>query len=299
MYRSIPVGNKLCAERNRQRNQELHMKRLNAMKPQVDTSEPGVVHLDHLRNNLKREQLLEERYFEIDRENKILLQKMSDIMRTSSYTNERSKSGPPSLNRDLRKMELMRITQENQKILSRIQKAQPIYNHVEWEDSYRRSATYLKNKCEYPPMGRDGGKMSSRGLIGASLVGTKPSTAGDDMRATASSARSGGFGSARSDIDAGKPRSAPGGMDDMPSGRRHVLKSGKNIGSRHYLVEMVTDGRALAISAYDGDTQRTLELVVSETNHRRLYRDANGDYDLIAQRLRVEGNDLTIDTGSP
>merc|ERR1719456_1853170 len=111
-------------------------------------------------------------------------------MRHTTYTNERSKSGPPSLNRDLRKMELMRITQENQAILKRIQKAQPIYNHVEWEDSYRRSATYLRNKCEYPPLPSIRGKNSSRGASLMPLVGTKPGAAsGDEMRAASSSAR--------------------------------------------------------------------------------------------------------------
>jgi E3 ubiquitin-protein ligase TRIP12 len=295
MYRSIPVGNKLCAERNRQRSQELHKQRLKAMRPQVDTSEPTVTQLDHLRNNLKREQLLEERYFEIDRENKILLQKMSDIMRNSSYASDRAKSGPPSLNRDLRKTELMRITQENQAILKRIQKAQPIYNHVEWEDSYRRSATYLKNKCEYPlPPSARGGKLSSRGASLFPLAGTKPMSASDnDMRATSSSARS-AFGSGRSagDPDPGKPRTAPsGGDEDL----RYVFKEGKKVGNTFYLVEMVTDGRTLAISAYDGDTQRTLELLVSEKNHRRLHREADGDYNLIADRMRVEGGQLVVD----
>merc|ERR1719456_83034 len=96
-------------------------------------------------------------------------------MRHTTYKNERALSGPPSLNRDLRKMELMRITQENQAILKRIQKAQPIYNHVEWEDSYRRSATYLKNKCEFPPMLSTRGKTSSRSGSLMPLVGTKPS----------------------------------------------------------------------------------------------------------------------------
>jgi len=241
--------------------------------------------LDHLRNNLKREQLLEERYFEIDRENKILLQKMSDIMRNSSYTNERGKSGPPSLNRDLRKMELMRITQENQNILRRIQKAQPIYNHVEWEDAYRRSATYLKNKCEFPPMASSRGRSSSRGNSLMPLIGTKPSSAGpDDMRASASSARS-------NNAD-GKPRTAPSGPEED---LRYVLKEGKKIGATYYLVEMVTDGRTLAISAYDGDAQRTLELLVSEKNHRKLFREAGGDYNLVAARLRVNDDTLTLD----
>eukprot|EP00913_Durusdinium_trenchii_P004765 g4425.t1 len=54
------------------------------MKPQIDTRPPETMALDHVRNNLKREQLLEERYHAIDRDNRILLQKMSDIMKTPS-----------------------------------------------------------------------------------------------------------------------------------------------------------------------------------------------------------------------
>jgi E3 ubiquitin-protein ligase TRIP12 len=249
-----------------------------------------------LRNNLKREQLLEERYFEIDRENKILLQKMSDIMRNSSYAGDRAKSGPPSLNRDLRKTELMRITQENQAILKRIQKAQPIYNHVEWEDSYRRSATYLRNRCEYPPMPSVRGKISSRGGSLTPLMGTKPSTAsGDEMRALSSSAR-GPLSGRSGDADVGKPRSAPDGAEED---LRYVLKEGKKIGGTNYIVEMVTDGRTLAISAYDADSQRTLELLVSEKNHRRVFRDAGGDYNLVAERLRVAGDQLNLSLDRP
>merc|ERR1712187_742398 len=51
------------------------------------------------------------RYSEIDRENRILLKKMSEIMR---------------------------------------QQAQPVYNHIEWEGSSKRNNTYLKNCAEYP-----------------------------------------------------------------------------------------------------------------------------------------------------
>jgi len=38
--------------------------------------------------------------------------------------------------------------------------------------------------------------------------------------------------------------------------------TGKKIGESYYLVEMATDGRTLTITAYDGDTQKTLELLV-------------------------------------
>merc|ERR1719221_1728310 len=55
------------------------------------------------------------------------------------------------MNRDARKVDLMRITQENQGLLKRIQTAQPVYNHVEWSDSHRKNQVYMKNACEYPP----------------------------------------------------------------------------------------------------------------------------------------------------
>merc|ERR1712118_353603 len=76
---------------------------------------------------------------------------------------------------------------------------------------------------------------------------------------------------------------------------RYVLKEGKKIGEGYYLVEMATDGRTMTISAYDGDTQKTLELLVNEKNHRKLYRETNGDYSAIAARLRVDGDRLILE----
>lgn len=81
--------------------QELHREKLRTMKPSIDTEEPKCLRLDHIRNNLKREQLLEERYGEIDRENRILLQKMSNIMRNPQFslTKQVPTRGPASLNK--------------------------------------------------------------------------------------------------------------------------------------------------------------------------------------------------------
>jgi len=268
-------------DRVRQRNFDLHQERIRKMRPQVDTRVPQVWGLDHLRNNLKREQMLEDRYYEIDRENRILLNKMSDIMKHATYSGDRSRSGPPSLNRDRRKQDLMRITQENRQILGRIQKAQPVYNHVEWEDSYQRSATYLRNSCEYPPT-----LMKRKGSRTNNLLPLRG-------RDSTSSLREDGYhGSRIEDM----PDSAPG-----PSGEdlKYVLNQHKRIGQKHYLVEMATDGRTLAISAYDADTKTTLELLVNDKNHRRLYREANGDYNMIADKLRVDGNQLILEMTGP
>merc|ERR1719333_770773 len=58
--------------------------------------------------------------------------------------------GPRSLNNNARKRELLRITKENEMILKRIQQAQPVYNHVEWEGMNRRNIAYVRNSAEYP-----------------------------------------------------------------------------------------------------------------------------------------------------
>lgn len=279
MHRAIPVGNKACHQRIQQRNHEMHKKRVQGIRPLVDTREPGVCTLDHLRTNLKREQFLEERYFEIDRDNRILLTKMSDIMKHPSYSQIRARSGPPSLNRDQRKQELMRVTNENQKILKRIQLAQPIYNHIEWDEAHKRNKAYVKNSSEYPPcLGTSGRRAPSRG----GLAPLMPKDANRDKFLGMEDATGGGGG-------------AGGAEGGAPNDQlRYLYKQGQHIGTNYFLVEMATDGHTLAISAYDGNSQKTLELLVNEKNHRRLFRE-HGDYNRIASLLRVEGDSLLLD----
>mmetsp|Transcript_7410 Transcript_7410/g.18707 ORF Transcript_7410/g.18707 Transcript_7410/m.18707 type:complete len:287 (-) Transcript_7410:52-912(-) len=268
MYRSIPVANKACADRVRSQNDKLHRDRIQKMRPQVDTTEPSTVTMDHLRNNLKREQQLEDRYHAIDRENRILLQKMSEIMKPAGGT-PRGRSAPHSLNRDSRKTTLNKITNENQAILRRIQQAQPVYNHVLWEDSYRKSYTYLKNTAEYPlVLKRQAPRPASLTPVGSASA----------LKEDSPTSPSGDHGASK-------------GSEDL----KYVFKEGKKIGKDYFLVEMATDGRTLAISAYEGDGQRTLEYVMNEREHRKLYRELNGDYSRIADKLRIQGDKLIID----
>ncbi|CAK9079651.1 unnamed protein product [Durusdinium trenchii] len=75
---------------------------------------------------------------------------------------------------------------------------------------------------------------------------------------------------------------------------RYVLKEGQDISGAYYLVEMATDGRNLAITAYDDKQKATLELLVNEANHRKLFRDHKGDYRAIAAKLCLDGERLYV-----
>ncbi len=88
--------------------------------------------------------MLEDRFNDIELENRILLQKMSKIMKEpaqhaiavtrgsafadSTATSPGKRLGPTSLNRDQRKKELQRINFENQHIVKRIQRRKGVYD---------------------------------------------------------------------------------------------------------------------------------------------------------------------------
>jgi len=264
---SLVVACKSCAKKEWERGHEAHRDRIKKVRPATDMTMPHTATMDHIRNNLKKEQLLEGRYMEIDRENRILLRKMSDMMKKPNpYTSEAAHNNPVSLNKDGRKTALLAITKENQRLLKSIQEVQPVYSTKRMEANYQTSGVLLRNCCTYPVITRLPRVRSSPSIL------MRMETAGGDGTAPPLATDTNAAG------------------DDV----KYVLKEGKRIGETYYLVEMSTDGRTLNISAYDGDTQTSLELVVGEKNHRQLYREAQGDYALIANKLCIEKNRLKL-----
>ena len=56
-----------------------------------------------------------------------------------------------TLHRSRRKQELEKITNENLKILNRIENARPTYSHAEWERKAAEDDERMFKLCEYPP----------------------------------------------------------------------------------------------------------------------------------------------------
>ena len=148
--RAMPIGNKACHARFVKAQQERHKKKLREMKASIDTKEPHT-RQGGKRRNPKKEQMMEERYAQIERDNRLLLEKMSYIMRHQSMDiREDTGEYSQSLNRERRKRELQRITRENQNILGRIQATEPTYDHLAWAEHEKQHEDYMKNICELP-----------------------------------------------------------------------------------------------------------------------------------------------------
>jgi len=114
----------------------------------VDTKAPPTYM--HLHLKLKKLQLEEERLATIERDNRILLEKMSYIMRTRGRVDNRNNYEYKSLNREKRQRELLRVTRENQEILKRINMRKPEYSVQRWADDWDENQKFMDNISAFP-----------------------------------------------------------------------------------------------------------------------------------------------------
>lgn len=117
------IANRLLYDKEKIREHELHINRLRKVKSTVDNRAPKKPM--HLKHKGKRDQLILEKYTEIQKENRILLQKMMliDLKPTKLNPGKIKLTNTPSafsLNRGKRIRELTRVTAENKHLLKRL-----------------------------------------------------------------------------------------------------------------------------------------------------------------------------------
>merc|ERR1711865_588132 len=120
--------------------------------------------MKHLARNFKKEQQLQERFTEIERENTILLDKMTNIMtgNTGEWQEVYTKAQPTrgdavpgqSLNAKVRRLDADRIARENKHMLQRILQRKANYDHKAQLADREVSEGYLGNlKKFHTPIG--------------------------------------------------------------------------------------------------------------------------------------------------
>lgn len=120
------------------------------------------------RHNAKKEQVLEDRFSSIERENMRLLSRMQEIeQRSAAKAAANLLLGPPRLppacqrsaslpasgigsKMTARVRELQRIDAENQRMLKRLQGAKPSVNMKQFDDLHKEQQRYMKMRCEIP-----------------------------------------------------------------------------------------------------------------------------------------------------
>ncbi|KAL4466041.1 hypothetical protein ABPG74_004278 [Tetrahymena malaccensis] len=174
MYRQVPVSSKIVSRKIKERDSQIHETKLKQISSQVDTKRPDHFNPLSYTQNKKKIQLMEDKYTEIERENRILLEKITKIMnppKTTSNKNQyqdqsvmnrlsrnnnystiqqSSYTKKKSLNQLNRRKELLGIMEENKKILERIKSRKSEYDHRKWEEDYKKNEVLLHKISEYP-----------------------------------------------------------------------------------------------------------------------------------------------------
>jgi hypothetical protein len=287
MYRGLPSGNKILTKKWQDKERRIHMQKLRSVKPTIDLGKPQK--FKHLKSRAKKEQMLEDRYTEIERENRILLEKMTSIMqkpnRTStSFSTERfgvvSAGNKKSLNRASRKQELLKITLENQAILRRLQDKGSNYNVTKWEYDHTRRQDLLKNMSEYPYDMRQGKK---RRFNNSEAGGTayRPRSLGPRQ-------------TWRSKNNTAKTAPIVKQAEALDENRIVHYKKGKQLGNGYYIVEISSNSNNLFIAAYDVESNESFLITLPEKRANDLMVEFENNYELMASSLQVMNKRLYL-----
>ncbi|XP_041128455.1 sperm axonemal maintenance protein CFAP97D1-like [Polyodon spathula] len=144
----LPCGNKYLQEKWDKTYYDEHRKKVKSAKPMVNTTTPQTY--GHLHLKMKKLKLEEERLSTIERDNSMLLEKMSNIMRTRGRIDNKNDYENKSLNREKRQQELLRVTRENHNILERLSSCGPQYSVKRWHEDWQRNEKYMENIARYP-----------------------------------------------------------------------------------------------------------------------------------------------------
>ncbi|XP_015200937.1 sperm axonemal maintenance protein CFAP97D1-like isoform X2 [Lepisosteus oculatus] len=123
---------------------EAHKQRVENVKPVVDNKAPRTYLHFHLK--MKKIQMEQERLATVERNNRILLEKMACIKSTTGCVDNWNNYQPKSLNIGKRNQELVKITLDNQAILNRINATKSIYNHQKWLADYKDCLPEINKK---------------------------------------------------------------------------------------------------------------------------------------------------------
>ncbi|XP_069828504.1 uncharacterized protein CFAP97D2 [Dendropsophus ebraccatus] len=171
----LPCGNKYLQQKWDKTYYDEHKRKVQSAKPMVDTNSPQTY--VHLNLKLKKLQLEEERLTVIERDNRLLLEKMSAIMRTKGRVDNTNNYEAKSLNKEKREQELQKVSKENQTIGDRLTRCEPQYRVEKWHEDWAKAEKYMDSIAKYP-RGWYAMQQSEKNLKGKKKVAKKESVTG-------------------------------------------------------------------------------------------------------------------------
>ncbi|XP_069098125.1 sperm axonemal maintenance protein CFAP97D1-like [Pleurodeles waltl] len=112
-----------------------HRSRVEAAKSEIDNKPPKVFLHQHVQ--MKKLQMELERMAVIEKDNRLLLDRIAHIMRTKGCVDNWNECYIKSLNDGKRNRDMVKLSMENQAFNKRLQESKSFYDHKKWEDDWQ------------------------------------------------------------------------------------------------------------------------------------------------------------------
>lgn len=157
-----------------------HVLRVRTMKGATDCGPPRAHPLGNKAELDKRR-----KFQAIEFDNKLLLERLAAVVQTKTIDNEVNEitklhvAFKKKLSLTKHKLELAKISEENQRILKRIQEVPPAYNHLEWEEEAKINEKHKRGMAIYPEYYEKVDRDAAMRRSGSRVLGTSGSPDGD------------------------------------------------------------------------------------------------------------------------
>ncbi|XP_077583683.1 sperm axonemal maintenance protein CFAP97D1 [Stigmatopora nigra] len=148
----MPCGNKYLQQKWDQISYDFHRNKIKSMQPTLDTKAPKKY--DHLSPQKPKSKDMYTR--KIERENILLLERLSHIMLTSGRVDNRNSYERKSLNVEKRQRELRQINMENQSMLTRLSQSKPHYDVKKLHGDWLQARKLVDAIARYPSRSQQG-----------------------------------------------------------------------------------------------------------------------------------------------
>lgn len=204
-----------------------------------------------------------------------------------------------SMNSDMRRRTLMKITMENQAFLKRLQVQSSCYSVDRWEEDFRKKEDLMRNvMCERPfvlllptreldPMRSSVSSHLNLQDYGSTDLLQRVTSANKTQRTSLSSYR----------MSFDKQQKPPlVRQAEILDEKRIVLyKKGKQLNDRgYYIVEISSNNDTLFIAAYDVESAESLLIQVPQKRAQEIMEKFNNSYEELASNLHVAAGKLIL-----
>ncbi|KAI5106947.1 hypothetical protein C0J45_2585 [Silurus meridionalis] len=146
----MPCTSKYLQYRWDKNDFEIHKKKVQSAKATLNTNPPKIY--NHILVKRKKKMLEDERLSTIQRDNHMLLDKISHIKKTAGRIDCKNEYVSKRLDTEKRQEALLEIVKNNKRMLQSLSHCEPYYSAQGWNEQWIKTLGLMKSIGRFPPL---------------------------------------------------------------------------------------------------------------------------------------------------